>query len=240
MTALSFLGVVAASPIAAQGTADANTLDYPAKQISKGFNLVVNVTDPSRDFEKTVHKKFLTALHSGLGDNLIGIAEEGEQIPVFYQNGTEQDRQRGVTRLAADLGSPPSGFGFSFQSGKDSSFVSTANLGRGPGQVAIALTHEPVPYALLHLSMFAICNQPLPIYQDKEYKVLRQFNTKSSAMIPDNCVPVTVIPQCAALEDLREGSRDSHALAFDSECYEDVSSIEWSEYASFDWNGIAL
>ena len=239
--ALSFLGIVAASPIAAYDTPDTNNGNYPVKYISKGFNLVVNVTDPSRDFEESVHNKFLTALHSGLNDNLVGVAEEGDQIPVFYQNGTEQDRQRSGSRLAADLGNPPSAFGFSLQSGADSSFVSTANLSPGPGKVAVALTHEPVPYAFLNLSIFAICNQPLPIYQGMEYKVLRQFRTKNSAeMIPNNCVPVTIIPQCAVLEDLPKGSRDSHDLASDSECYADVSSIEWSEYASFDWNDIAL
>ncbi|KAK3181621.1 hypothetical protein K4F52_006999 [Lecanicillium sp. MT-2017a] len=240
VSALSLLGVAAASPIAACNNPNANKPSYPAKQTSKGFKLVANVTDPSRDFKDPIHNKFLTPLHTGAAVNVIGIARDGDKAPVFYQTGNQQERLSGATRIAVDLGTPPSAFGFSLQSDNGKSFASTAHADAGAGQAGVSVTHDPVPFAFLNLAEFAICEEPLPALQNQQYKVLHQFNTLSSAeKIPEDCVPITVIPQCATLEDLLEGSRASHDDAFEAGCYEDVSSIEWSKYSSFNWNSFS-
>jgi hypothetical protein len=49
--------------------------------------------------------------------------------------------------------------------------------------------------------------------------------------VPDGCVPVRLVPQCAPLPDLEPGSPATHEFAQEVRCYDDVSAIEWSKYS---------
>lgn len=46
---------------------------------------------------------------------------------------------------------------------------------------------------------------------------------------PEGCVAVRLVPQCAVLEDLREGSMASYDFVGSARGYEDVAVIDWSQ-----------
>lgn len=78
---LGALGLAAAAPLESRQVVP----HYPPTQQSKGFNLVANVTDPSKDFTPPINSWFLTGLHVGAG--LSDAALNAESGRIFYQNG---------------------------------------------------------------------------------------------------------------------------------------------------------
>ena len=228
--ALSLLGLAAASPLASRQVQG----DYPPKSSSQGFNLVVNVTDPSAELAQAVQNTFITSLHTGAGLALVGVNSDSGRI--FYQNGTSGEEEERQATIITDGGTPltPSGF----QLTKDSEeTLSSASLNFGPGTPGVQLSSFTEGYVFLLPETYVACNESIAYYQGKYFITIKQAETTVSEKtgqfeynIPENCAPVRLIPQCAQLEDLPEGSYASHDFALESECYDNVSELKWSEY----------
>ncbi|KAM5342373.1 hypothetical protein ACJ41O_013339 [Fusarium nematophilum] len=226
---LSLLGLAAASPLAQREARP----QYPPRSTSKGFKLVVNVTDHSRDFDPPIHNSFVTSIHTGAGLALVGVIEKGGRI--FYQNGTREERQNGQATVLTDGGTPLTPSGIALE--KESKTLYGTTLNFGPGTPGVQLNALDDPYTYLLPETFVACSEKLDYYQGKRFIVIKQAritideNDEIQRNIPKGCAPVRLVPECAELEELPKGSYSSHKYALNSKCYEDVSKIKWKQYS---------
>ncbi|KAF5133172.1 hypothetical protein E5D57_003795 [Metarhizium anisopliae] len=230
--ALSLIGLAAASPLGERQVVP----NYPSKSTSKGFHLVVNVTDPSKDFESPVHNTYVSSIHVGAGLALVGQSTGTGYGRIFYQNGTVDEQRYSQSNILSDSGTPPFPSGLKLVKDPNSQTVSTAHLDGGPGQSGIGITRFPEPYAFLDPETWVACNESQPYYGGKYFVILKQAETtigddgSINRNIPDGCAPVRLVPECTNLNDLPAGSTSSHEYALDSECYPDVKSLDWTQY----------
>ncbi|KAL7790891.1 hypothetical protein V8C37DRAFT_383547 [Trichoderma ceciliae] len=226
--ALGLAVVAGASPVAIVPS-------YPPPQLSTGIRLVVNVTDKSRDFKPSIHGLYVNSIHVGAGLNQVGVGAS-HVSNVFYQNGTAADHRFGSSTLITDEATPLSPFGFSLNKNPGSETVSTAEINGGAGTPGVAISQFPEGFRFLQPETFVVCNESLAYYQGTHFLVVEQAAATISATgqieknIPAGCAPVRLLPECAALEALPAGSYSSHEFAINSECYKNVSSINWSLY----------
>ncbi|RFU76792.1 hypothetical protein TARUN_5463 [Trichoderma arundinaceum] len=225
---LGLAGVAAASPL--------NVVpNYPPHKLSTGFRLAVNVTDKSRDFKPSIQGLYLNSIHVGAGLNQVGIGAK-DISNIFYQNGTAAEYRFGASTTITDEATPLTPFGLSLYKDGSSKTLSTAAINGGAGTPGVAISQFPEPYLFLLPETYVICNESLAYYQGTHFLVVEQAATTVSEAgqieknIPEGCAPVRLLPECAKLEDLPEGSYASHEFALNSQCYEDVSSINWSLY----------
>ena len=217
--ALGLLGLASTSACAPRDGA------YPVLSTSKGFKLVINVTDPSNDFNPPVHNNFVTSIHTGAG--LAEIGSRPDDGPVFYQNGTNTEFEDGDSNVLTDGGTPPFPSGFQLNRDGDSD-LSTGSLNVGPGTPGVGLREKPVSYLLPE--HYLACDEPLEYYQGKRFVVIR--HSDKSETVPEQCRSVRLLPQCAKLDDLPPDALSSHQYVLDSPCYENVTSIFWENFAS--------
>jgi hypothetical protein len=199
--------------------------NYPALSTSKGFNLIVNLTNPSDDFDPPIHKSFVTTIHVGAGLSLVGIS--AEKGPVFFQNGTDEERTAGQSTVVTLGGTPPTAAGFKLTPGDQPAGFASGDLDFGLGTPGIAIHGEPVAY--LTPETFYACNEPLEYYQGKDFVVIKQRAAGSD--VPPECRAVRLIPKCAELAPLPGNAYANYDFAFESSCYDDVAAIDWSQYS---------
>ncbi|KJZ74476.1 hypothetical protein HIM_06072 [Hirsutella minnesotensis 3608] len=230
---ICLLGLAAAKPLAADATAKPR---YPQASKSRGFHLVVNVTDRSRDFSPPIQNTYVASIHTGAGLALVGNVRGTDNARIFYQNGTAEERRSSTTTVITDSGTPSFPSGVQLVKDKDSDFTSTAHLDAGPGTRGVRISRSPESYAYLLPETWLACNESLPYYQGKYFIIFKQSNStvdgdgNITQNIPDRCAPVRLIPQCTKLNDLAKGSYSSHLYAIEDRCYKDVKSIKWSDF----------
>ncbi|KAH7165898.1 hypothetical protein EDB81DRAFT_754608 [Dactylonectria macrodidyma] len=223
---LGLLGLTAASPV----TRGAEP-KYPKTRTSKGFMLVVNVTDPSRDFKPSIQNNYVTSIHLGPGLALVGVWEERGRI--FYQNGTEEEQRDNRTTIITDSGTPLIPSGLKLKPDADSKTLSTARLDFDYGTRGVQLSPDDEPYSFVIPETFIACNESLLYYPEEYYVTIKHASSTRNAdgstnhNIPKHCAPVRLIPECIKLNKLPKGSYANHEYAIDSRCYKDVSKIEW-------------
>lgn len=226
---VSLLGLGLASPLSARQR-------YPERTYSKGFKLVVNVTDTSRDFMPSIQNNCISSIHVGAGQSLIGVGTDADGARVFYQNGTAREVKLAESTVISDGGLPPIPFGISFSADEGSSALSTAHLNAGPGTQGVGTTRDPVPYAFLYPDTYAVCNESIPYYQGEYFLILKQLNASPDQsksrrdQIPNACAPVRLLAECAPLNSLPPNSFASHEYAEESGCYTNVAAIDWKEF----------
>lgn len=229
VVALSLIGLASAGPIARQVVPN-----YPQASSSKGFNLVVNVTDLSADFSPSIQNTYINSIHTGAGLNLVGVGS-ADEARLFYQNGTAEESQYGFSTIITDGGSPLTPAGLALAQKGNSETTTDATLNFGPGS-PLSITSFPEPYKFVGPDTFAACSSSLEYYGGKKFiTILHAETTVDDAgqihyNIPKGCAPVRLIPECATLNTVPAGSYSSHEFALDSECYSDVSALNWSEY----------
>jgi len=229
---LSLLGLAAATPIASRDVVP----NYPPKEISKGFNLVVNVTDPSADFSPSIQNSFIASIHTGAGLALVGITSDIASSRTFYVNGTVEEVRYSRSNVLSDGGTPPTPQGLQLAPVEGSETLSTATMNFGPGTAGVGLSRFPEPYVFLTPETFVACNTSLPYYQGKYFVTIQRAATtvdedgEINRNIPEGCAPVRLIPQCAKLPELPSDAYSSHEFAADSSCYKNVAALNWKEY----------
>ncbi|KHO01429.1 uncharacterized protein MAM_00430 [Metarhizium album ARSEF 1941] len=230
---LTLIGLSAASPL---GERQQVVPNYPSKSASKGFRLVVNVTDPSTDFQPPIQNTYVSSIHVGAGLALVGQGPDAARGRIFYQNGTVTQQRYSQSNVLSDSGTPPFPSGLKLVKDPDSETLSTAHLDGGPGQAGIGITRFPEPYAFLYPETWVACNESLRYYQGQYFVIFKQANTtigddaSINPNVPDGCIAVRLVPECTQLNDLPAGAIASHEHALDSECYPDVKSLDWAQY----------
>lgn len=222
-------GLASASPMTSRQVVP----NYPPTSNSKGFHLVVNVTDPATDFTPPINNWYVNSVHIGPPFNLLGVTEEPGRV--FYQNGTAEDVFYARSTVISDGATPPLPFGFSLLPDEGSDVVSTGRLDAGDGTKGVVITRFPEPYAFLRPETFLACDEFVQYYQQnmiiiKQAQIGVDENGDIDYNVPDNCIAVRLLPECTELNELPEDAISSHEFAADSKCYEDVSELVWSEY----------
>ncbi|KAM7208203.1 hypothetical protein V8F20_001483 [Naviculisporaceae sp. PSN 640] len=221
------------------GLSSASASCVPVPSASRGFRLVVNVTDPTKDITPPLHGQYLTLAHIGPAQNrAIVTASPG---PIFYQNGTYDDITMQRTNVLTDAGTPLFPEGLAYQAEQDDSKGQGIYAFGGSGSGGIRLSRLWDPYSYLTIlegapiqSTLAVCvDQTIPYYGDsRKFNVLNwvqsfRDGTGTHLVVPEGCVGVRLIPECAFLQDLPEGSISSHEFAQEVRCYEDVKNVVW-------------
>ncbi|KAI0860356.1 hypothetical protein F4860DRAFT_479583 [Xylaria cubensis] len=215
--------------------------NYPPNELSTGFRLVANVTDPATDLTPSVDGWELQGIHTGAGFNDAVLTSESSQI--FYHNGTAAEIRFGEGSILSDGGSPPFPFGIYVQ-GEDQFDATypaehdvTINVGSGTIGVSLLAFPDPYFYLTAHATgTFVACPRTVPYYNQTFNVVRFAYDTfdPDTALpvhnVPEGCTAITLIPECDTLPELPEGSLSSHEYAADSKCYKDVSAINWPEY----------
>lgn len=193
---------------------------HPPVSQSKGFTLVVNVTDLATDLEPSVQGYTLSTIHDGAGQAVAGLYNDS--APVWYLNGTDADIKDKSGSIIMDGGTPPFPMGIDVLAAKDG--VSSVRVDAGPGTPGVQLATDRYTYVTApKAGTYAACREPLAYYGGREFLVLKH----AEGDVPEGCAEIKLLPQCAELEALPEGAISSHEFARDVDCYEDVSSIKW-------------
>jgi hypothetical protein len=232
-----------ASAVAARPTSPSTTGgNYPPLSVSRGFRLVANVTDPSKDFVPSINNWELSGLHVGPPFNR-GVLRDG-QGRVFYQNGTEEDNKYWHSSMVTDGSTPLVPYGIQIQWHEDDIDMHNLTINAGAGSMAIMLSSAKNPYSYIDplensgaKATFVACKQTIPYYGDKiQYTTINwlvgSLNDKNEygLQVPENCVPIHLIPECTVLPDLPDNAFSSHEFAQEVRCYDDVSAIDWRKF----------
>ncbi|KAI8944839.1 hypothetical protein F4801DRAFT_585026 [Xylaria longipes] len=215
--------------------------NYPPNELSKGFRLVANVTDPATDLTPSVDGWELQGIHTGAGSSDATLTSGTGTV--YYHNGTAAEIRFGSGSILTDGGTPPFPFGIYVQTEQevDATYPKEhdVSINAGSGTIGVSLLAFPDPYFYLtgHAQgTYVACPRTVPYY-NREFIVVRFaydiFDSDTALYvhdIPEGCTAITLIPECDTLAELPEGSYSSHEFAADSKCYTDVSAINWPEY----------
>jgi len=217
----------------------------PPTSISKGFHLVANVTGAT-DLSPPINGWTVEVIDIVSGEGR-AVLLPGPGQKVFYQNGTADEIKYRHACLASDDGVIAAGLQIDYSD--LASPLHPAWLRMGSGSMNFMLGDDREPFSFVDPleysgapNSFVACRESIATTSrpDATDQVTISFLTGStdaggqwSLVVPDHCIAVNLVPQCAALEDLPswvEASSQlaSHKYAQDSRCYVDVSSVAWS------------
>ncbi|CAK7262694.1 hypothetical protein SEPCBS119000_000114 [Sporothrix epigloea] len=235
--ALSASVLVSASPIAAPNP--------PESATSEGFRLVARTTDPFSPLSEAVEGTVLEAVHVGSGDRIPVLQKPDAQSPgrVFYFNKPPQhDFQSLLTDSSATGGNssgPAVSYGLAVQPptdstapDKDQAENTLFRVGGDSNSTPVSLASIPVPMRGLFLlndqgcGTFMACNRTVPYYNQEtlmtveySYAGSPSTGTENESAVPEDCVPIRLVPVCADLPALPPGSQASHQYVQPASCY---------------------
>lgn len=200
---------------------------YPPTTSATGFTLVANITDPSTTvFDPPIGSWSVTTVHVGAGLNAVVL--DPTSSATFFVNGTgPQVSSQGTTVAMPPLGDDASPIPRGMMFGANGDEVSiSVNYGLGtPGAGIVGGLRSPWPELFgPYRGTFVVCNVPDATYGNPQYQVRIE-----EADVPANCVPITLLAQCAALPEL-VGVDALDIIVEPVECYESVAAIDWSQY----------
>ncbi|KAI1848920.1 hypothetical protein JX266_005348 [Neoarthrinium moseri] len=210
-----------------------NRRSAPPYSEGQAFTLVANVTDTSKAiFDPPINGWSLSGTR--VGANLYTATLHAGAGAVFFVNGTGQDVSSASTSLASppvDFGTGnymPGGLQFGPAASNDREAYLSLNLGQF-GTVGAGITPGlRGAYADLFIRFdagtFVVCNETAPAYGRPQYPV--RFE---AAAVPDNCVAISLLAQCAPLPELH-GVDEFNLRPLGAKCYDDVAAIDWSQY----------
>ncbi|KAI2778478.1 hypothetical protein F4815DRAFT_494484 [Daldinia loculata] len=203
---------------------------YPPSTFSKRFKLIANVTDRAQDILPPIHGWALQGADIGAGLNS-AVLNNTTPGQIFYQNGTANEVYHQAFNILTDTSSPPIPYGIVMHYPHDTEKVVGLGVDIGTGTSGITLTNPPYPMVELSVprSRLVACKQNIPYYPLKrDFVVVKAFRDQD---VPDGCVWIEFLPQCAELPELPAGSIATHEFANRGRCFEDPASIHWINYS---------
>ncbi|KAK4199164.1 hypothetical protein QBC40DRAFT_266094 [Triangularia verruculosa] len=206
--------------------------NYPPQTTADAFTLVANISTPSEIFNPDINGWFLSGVHVGAGQNAAIL--QPAIGSVFFVNGTGRDVSAQATSIAlppikVQGGAVPGGLQFTPYGNSDT--VVNLGLNIGPGSTGAGVVgglRSPWAQAFTPYPHFIVCNETEPAYGRPQHAVKLAPSVES---IPDNCVAVRFLAQCASLpEDVFDGTEELNIHHIGAPCYEDVGAIDWSQY----------
>ncbi|KAJ3497285.1 hypothetical protein NLG97_g2014 [Lecanicillium saksenae] len=210
---IGLAGLAAAAPSSPPSQGNLDT--------SKGLQLRVKLQDASKDLPSPVAGQYVTTIHDGAGTNLVGFSAGSGRV--FYNNGTE-GADRHSWALLSDI--PDTPYGISLITTEENHYLQVARMdvGKAPQHIYVedgsgTATGGGGPG--LNPPNWLACEEPLAYYGGKKFNTLR--HSVVDALVPEECVKVALLPECAELNELPPGSRASHEYARTVSCYKDAS-----------------
>ncbi|KHN99360.1 uncharacterized protein MAM_03058 [Metarhizium album ARSEF 1941] len=228
LLALSLMGLASAFPPQPA---------WPATTQAKGFRLVVNVTDLSRDLSPPIHGTYVTGAHYGVQTDAVVAGEEHRYGRIFFVNGTAKEASAdNATTIWTDwdtykswrIDRAPAAPGT----------LSEVTMSGGRGDRGIGVTHYEGPLAFLTPETYAVCPDALPVggtqrvIRHADAGTTRPEDPSPGSHVPRGCAPVRLLPECADLLPLspRGGSPIDYRFAVRSACYKNATGIDWTKY----------
>lgn len=193
----------------------------PTPLSSIGITLMMRVVDPDTDFSPPVDNVFLSSAHIGAAmDAVVPATADHPEGRVFWVNGTDEEIQGKQGRLMTDSGSFAQGWAMN----KDgNTLVSPVTLLPGLRNPGVTVTNDGL--AFLQPEDYMACKRPFPVGGQTAVELF-QRDTRDNAQLPDDCIKVKLIPQCADLPPLQDGADYNRDLARFSRCYADAKSVQ--------------
>jgi hypothetical protein len=212
---------------------------YPPTITSKGFRLIINVTDTTRDFSPSINGREIMSFHQqSIFGRATVLAGRGE---IFYQYPHVDPGNRFAefdSMILTELGPNTAGL----QIANLSSIKSDMNINFGGGTMGAMLSKggyysyvRPFEYSGVPES-FIVCNETIPWVsrnEDERFLTLDYLRyTDGKLVVPGGCAPVNLIAQCDTLPDVPKDSEayPRHQLAESVRCYENVGAVDWTKY----------
>jgi hypothetical protein len=196
----------------------------PPTSTSKGFYLIANASDPSRDFSPSIKNWVFSTVHIGAALNAAVLSQDYPRY--YYVNGTAEQVSAGTSSVLSDGGIQGYSFGIQTRVNAEGIVDMSVNGGVGTAGVTIAAPPDPYPHLMAGAGTFIACNETLAYYGPNTYFILLR-HASSSANI-GSCIPVTLLTECTELPQLPPDALASHEFAANVRCYADVSAIDWS------------
>jgi len=212
----------------------------PKLTTAHGFRLIANITSTA-DLTPSVHLLPFELAHIGPAQNRAILRYQSPSSPIptpstggtavgpiFYQNGTASSQMN--TSILTDAGTPPFPEGLAFLPDTNNTQSGGLYAFGGSGTQGI---HLGGPFSELTLpdreeGTFVACNATIPYYGPTwSFVVVNWVGTNEKAQLEEGCVPITLLPECAALTELPEGAISSHEWAEEIHCYENVGKVVW-------------
>ena len=196
----------------------------PVATTGSAFRLVAKVRSSSSSSPSAaaVNNLELAAYHTSPSLNRGALA--ASSATVFYQNGTQAQRDTWTATLVNDTPSFPQGFVIDFEgSGGATGNLFEVQVNAGPGSQSVMISSEAQEYAFVDRQAatggFQAC------VDSASGTTLVDWYVLDGAA--EGCVAIDLVPECMALPELPEGSTWNHEFVQQVRCYEDVSAIEW-------------
>ncbi|KAK4451541.1 hypothetical protein QBC34DRAFT_401284 [Podospora aff. communis PSN243] len=206
----------------------------PSLSTCKAFTLIAKVlpSSASSPLAPLVDSRILIAAHVGAGFNVAVLYPQNyTNGAVFYQAGTPEEVASGRTIIINDQARPLSPFPMSIQGPEEFDLTYPTQhsvLVNVVDSSHVSFEQKAGVQALkngLDVSgegTFAVCNNTVPYYRSVFWTLMYVYGDEELA---EECVEVVMVPKCAVLEDLPEGSFSSHELAVEVGCYETVEGL---------------
>lgn len=186
-----------------------------------GFRLLVRVLDYDSDFTPRVNNKYVGGVHIGAAlEGLYPIAD-GSKGPVFWANGTDAEIKAGQSHVFTDLDNGMYPLGWDISKSPESN-VASAVLVAGTGSAGVSVFDggKDGPAYLLPEDYMA-CLRPAP-YTGELAPFILQRDTKDNGQLPDKCIAIKLLPECASLPDLPASATYNRDHGYKSRCYVDA------------------
>ncbi|KAK3312932.1 hypothetical protein B0H66DRAFT_504978, partial [Apodospora peruviana] len=217
-----------ATAVLATPLVDSNPASLSA---TTGFILVANLTDTTRDFSPSINHLKLTGVRIGAGLETAVLTNNTGRT--FYENGTD-----GNIGVVSDSGGtyPISMIMDALAPGEaDADYVDYVGIDVGTAQPGIGIAAPPADVPALYgpdMGTFVVCFESQPVYGKPQYPVrfakAQLVNGVAYQKIPAQCAPITLLPQCAQLDDaVPSGALYDHDYARNVRCYGNVASVTW-------------
>ncbi|OTA99085.1 hypothetical protein M426DRAFT_96108 [Hypoxylon sp. CI-4A] len=195
--------------------------------LSNGFRLIARVVESDgKELSVPIDGAALQGAHVGAGLNT-AVLNATSPGTIFYQNGTAEEVGANQSTILSDGGTPLTPYGIHINiNTTDATLPVALAINGGIGTPGVTLTAPDQRPGNLEYdtAIFIACDETLAYYGPSwHFAVVKAFETtKSPNPIPENCVLVNFVPQCATLSDLPEGSLSSHEFANEVRCTEDA------------------
>lgn len=181
---LGLLALASATPVPSGGACHNN----PAPTTSTGFKLRVSVANPAHDLTPKVNNNYLTGVHFGAGIDIVTPTPDASSGSVFYANGTDAEIKAGKGTVVRGFGNTAQGW--RLETSPDKPGVAGAFLQFGPGTSGVGIVSGEKGGLMLGPAQYMVCDEHIPYGFTVE---------QTTGKVPDNCIAVTLIPECADL-----------------------------------------
>ncbi|KAK0712542.1 hypothetical protein B0T26DRAFT_651738 [Lasiosphaeria miniovina] len=226
---------------------------FPPTSTAKGFVLVANVTDLSRDLTPSIQHFKLVGVHVGAGLETAVLTPDAGRV--LYENGTDVEGYGIAADSSLSTAAAPAGFIYPYGmqiipiplgveededpgDADDADYVDHVGIDVGTAQRGVGIRDPPpasTPSTQAYgpdAGTFCVCFEAKPAYGRPQYPVrfarVQTVDGVAYQQIPDGCAPIRLLAQCAALEQVPAGAIYGHDFARTVRCYDNVAAVSWS------------